>query len=187
MKITGHKEQPASYYDAVYKTVEQKVVPRQKAVAEYIEEHIEFPNILDVGCGCGTFAEAMYYTWEYRGFDFSEEAIKKALQRNVMIPSGDNPYNFWVGDCFDHTNYLPLDYNVIVCGQVLEHVDDLRLLRMFPREVRIICTVPMFDDPAHVRYYESLADVHNRFNDSMRIDQIVQLEKKQIMIVGEKP
>jgi len=178
MKITGNKEQPAEYYDAVYKTVEQKVVPRQEVVCDYIQEYIAHPNILDVGCGCGTFVEAMDYKWTYRGFDFSKEAIKQAKQRD---------YNFWVGDVFDHGNYLPLDYNVIVCGQVLEHVDDLKLLSIFPEKVEIIITVPMFDDPAHVRYYDSCADVYNRFSPYMTVKSVKEIGGNQIMLVGRKP
>lgn len=179
MKITNNKEQDSKYYDKIYSTVPQKVVPRQREVAKHIEFSIEHPNILDVGCGCGTFAEVVNGVfWEYRGFDFSAEAIEQAKKHRG--------FNFWVGDVYNPQNYLPLDYNVIVCGQVLEHVDDLKLISRFPKNVHIICTVPTFNDPAHVRYYDSVGDVYNRFCDSMNIEKVVSICDNQIMMVGMK-
>lgn len=184
MKNTGNDEQGPEYYDGVYRRVFQRVVPREHFVAEHIRalqstNQLDKVSILDVGCGCGTFIEVLEKGWDYRGFDFSTVAVEMAQKK---FPDG----NLQVANVYDSQSYLPVDYNVIVCGQVLEHTDDLKVLEIFPKNVHIIVTVPTFGDPAHIRYYESTQDVSDRFAESLDIQYIQDIGGGQIMFRGIK-
>lgn len=176
MRITGNSEQGAEYYDEVYERVAQNVVPRMYVVREWLT-NLRTPSILDVGCGCGTLSSILPIDWKYRGFDFSEIAIAKATD--------DFPLRkFEVADVYDKASYEPIDYNVIVCGQVLEHTDDLKVLSSFPKGMLVIGSVPSFGDPAHIRYYESVEDVRTRFNEVLIFSECLLFGGNQFIFRG---
>ena len=73
--------------------------------------------------------------FNYTGFDFSNAAK---------------------GDCFHVGNIYeyPLEgYDTYVCLEVLEHVDDIAVLKRIPSGVPVIFSVPSFPDAAHLRTY----------------------------------
>jgi len=180
MKITGITEKGAEYYDDLFNRVPQNIVPRQRVVVNRIQAlNLDKVSILDVGCGCGTFAEAIPKDWNYRGFDFSSVAIAKAKEKY-------SDRKFQVGSVYDPQIYLPVDYNVIVCGQVLEHTDDLKVLELFPKNVHIFVTVPTFSDPSHIRYFENVTDIYNRYSGSLDLQQAEHICTNQILFRGIK-
>jgi len=180
MKITGITEKGAEFYDDLFNRVPQNTVPRQRVVASQIQAlNLDKVSILDVGCGCGTFAGAIPKDWDYRGFDFSSVAIDKAKEK---YPDR----KFQVGSVYDPQIYLPVDYNVIVCGQVLEHTDDLKVLELFPKNVHIFVTVPIFGDPAHIRYFENIADIYERYSGSLDLQHVESICTIQILFSGIK-
>ena len=55
-------------------------------------------------------------------------------------------------------------YQVFVLTEVLEHVtDDLGILSRLPSGGHVIVTVPNFDSAGHVRHFESVDQVIERF------------------------
>ncbi len=133
-------------------------------------------SVLDVGCGVGLLAQAIIEQTHlgYRGFDFSEKAIEKALLRI------DNPSLFRLGDAMDISNYKWLDYNydTIVCTEVLEHVEEDHLVvDCWEKGKLCIFSVPNFDSPSHVRFFGSEKEIINRYADFIQFHQIRRVKK----------
>jgi len=174
------KEQLVEYYDKAY-SGEYKYWnwdPIHWMEISFIENYCDFPSypqILDVGCGVGRFAELLgrmpWKELDYSGFDFSPEAIKQTKER---VP-GIADY-VWVGDAYDRKNYKKFKYNMIVCSEVLEHLDDLRLLENIPKGCPIIGSVPTFGDRAHVRTYD-FPDFIDRFSDLIEVKHVEAIER----------
>ena len=65
-------------------------------------------------------------------------------------------------------NYATTKVNCFICFEVLEHLkDDKKLLSLLPKGTRLIFSVPNYDSPSHVRYFESMSDVFHRYNDEL--------------------
>ena len=74
-------------------------------------------KILEVGCGTGAFAELVLKKgYQYKGFDFSKVAIKKASERT------GTPDLFYQGDALNLSSY-PAAYDILVCTEMLEHIE----------------------------------------------------------------
>lgn len=115
--------------------------------------------ILEVGCGSGQLAQLLVQEGHqpYVGFDFSREAIDMARRR---LPEGE----FVVADARTTDLFESAAYDVAVCTEVLEHVDDDRgLLRRIPPGVRVIATVPTFDSTTHLRFFPEASDAYERY------------------------
>jgi len=152
------------YYDDVYSRYEKYQNSYVNSpyfnlwlkVIEKISE-ISDPSILEVGCGTGQFSHMLLHKGftKYYGFDFSEVAIEYA-QKNVT--------NVFAGDCYDQENYSH-EHNLIVCLEVLEHLeDDMKILEIISTGIRVIFTVPDFDDPAHLRHFTTIEEVTERYS-----------------------
>jgi 2-polyprenyl-3-methyl-5-hydroxy-6-metoxy-1,4-benzoquinol methylase len=113
---------------------------------------------LEIGCGLGDLGQLVIERgYPYRGFDFSPEAIQQCRRR---FPEG----GFRVGDAYEAASYHPQDYNVVIALEVLEHVDDFRVMENIPPGVRIIASVPNYNDVAHLRLYQDpQRDIAERF------------------------
>ncbi len=105
----------------------------QKEIARIVGDQ----SVLDIGCGPGKLAQ---YVKNYSGFDFSEEAVRIAAHPKV-----------WVGTAYDKTNFIGTDY--FVCTEVLEHLDDLKVIENIPAGQKVIFSVPSFDDESHLRMF----------------------------------
>lgn len=133
-------------------------------------------SILEVGCGSGAFAHLVRDRTEiaYRGFDFSEMAIRKADQR--LGSQG----LFFQGDAQNAANYSG-DYDTIVCTEVLEHIeDDLPTIALWPPGVFCVCSVPNYDSETHVRYFQNAERVRARYGSLIEIEGIVVIKKPVI-------
>lgn len=171
MLVTGHAEKGAQYYDDIFSRDynEQTREFLYKQVFDRLQS-LENPRVLEIGCGTGYLARMIIEKdIPYRGFDFSGEAIRKALQ---FSPKG----NFRVADAYRPESYLPVDYNAVVCMEVLEHVDDIMLLKNLPAGVHFIGTVPDFDDIAHLRLYtEPDRDIKQRYAPYLDVREIMDI------------
>lgn len=105
----------------------------QKEIACIVGEH----SVLDIGCGPGALAK---FIPNYSGFDFSEVAVKLANHPRV-----------WVGSAYDKSNFNGADY--YVCTEVLEHLDDFKVISNIPSGQKVIFSVPSFDDESHIRTF----------------------------------
>ncbi len=171
MLVTGHAEKGAEYYDDIFSR-DYNERTRDFLYNRVFEKLLKLkdPRVLEVGCGTGYLARMIIEkNIPYRGFDFSSEAVKKALK---FSPNG----NFQVGDAYLRESYIPVDYNVVICMEVLEHVDDFALLKNLAAGVQFIATVPDFDDIAHVRLYtDPDRDIRQRYAPYMDVQEIMDI------------
>ncbi len=109
---------------------------------------------------------------EYRGFDFSQIAVKNAAQR--LGKSGV----VFVGNALEPEAYSSYDYDCIVCTEVLEHIEqDISAVKLWKPGTFCICTVPNFDYSTHVRFFQNEKEVRERYGGLIAIDLIVRTAK----------
>jgi SAM-dependent methyltransferase len=128
-------------------------------------------SILEVGCGSGFLAEMLMQgsTAAYRGFDFSEVAIRNAGSRT------GRPEVFFLGDARDAQSYAFED-DSIVCTEVLEHIDaDLEVVQNWKAGSWCVCSVPNFDWESHVRFFRSIKEIRERYGDLIAIETVIRV------------
>ena len=146
------------HYDAVY--TNSSDTSRYHALYSYVATLAE-GNVLDIGCGT---APLQNYITNYCGFDFSPVAVKIA----------NNP-NVWVGNAYDKSNYG--DYDTYILTEVLEHLDDLKVLENIPAGKRVILSVASFLDDGHLRVYTE-ETVLDRYETVLDIKTITRFDCK---------
>ena len=94
----------------------------------------------------------------YVGLDFSPKAVDLAKS---LCPQG----KYVVGDATVTTLHEDVTYDVVICTEVLEHVPaDFSVLNRFRAGTRALCTVPNFPYDSHVRHFETIDDVRERYS-----------------------
>lgn len=155
-----HKRSP---YFPLFRSVRQVVALRDS------------PRVLEVGCGSGSMAQYLFdtrTTSAYTGFDFSSVAVEKARQRTGR---GDC---FFVGDATLAATYASLNYDTVICTEVLEHIeDDLAAVAHWKAGSYCICSVPNYDADTHVRHFRSEQDVADRYGSLIQIDRVARRRK----------
>jgi trans-aconitate methyltransferase len=159
-------EVAAGWYDEVYKEFdvyrqpfyESPYYPTWIVIADRLHRY-NARRILDIGCGPGQFAQLLQ-DWgfqQYTGLDFSAQAIEMAKS---LVPA----YEFVVGDARSPDAYRNVEYDALVCTEVLEHVsDDFGVVSCFAPGSRCLCTVPNFPFTSHVRHFASAAAAEERY------------------------
>lgn len=126
-------------------------------------------SILEIGCGPGQFANMLFdngFT-NYIGFDYAAEGVALAKQNN---PERAN--QFVVGDAFQ-TELMEKEYGLVICFEVLEHVqNDLELLQRIRPGTQMLLSVPNFNDPYHVRFFKNEGEVRERYSQVIRISDV---------------
>lgn len=181
-------QQPSNYYDELYSTstryngdfILAGYFPQWAfCVSLLMEFYNNFKNILgnslsllDIGCGPGQFAQLLFQLFHfpskkidftYTGVDFSKTAIEIALKNEF-------PYNFYFfnTDIFKQIEIFNSNnsrFSVITCFEMFEHIEnDTDVFCLFNEGQFFIFSVPMFDDPAHVRFFKTHDEVLNRYN-----------------------
>lgn len=112
-------------------------------------------RVLDVGCGV---AMLQNFIKDYHGFDFSDKAVEIAKNPNV-----------WMGNAYEPKNYG--DYDTYILTEVLEHLDDYKVLKNIPQGKQVIFSVPSFEDESHLRIYTEKI-VHHRYDGILDIKNI---------------
>lgn len=132
-------------------------------------------TVLEAGCGDGHFGSLVLRKHNYQGFDFCSYVVGVAKQRRL---------NVWRGNVYDAENY-DFKYDVFVAMEVLEHVDDLRVLDHVRTGAGVICSMPL-NEPiipgeatGHVRWYKSEAYIRERFADRLIIDEFVKVTSER--------
>jgi len=168
MIITGHPEKEAGYYSDIYRRGYDTggYMPLYRLVMEYLKK-FPSPKVLEIGCGIGDLGRMIIEEgYPYRGFDFSEEAVDQCLK---LCPQG----NFRVGNVYNREDFLPVDYDVVVSLEVLEHVDDLKVMENIPAGARLIASVPDYDDVSHLRLYKDVRqDIVERFRHCLHVVEV---------------
>lgn len=182
------KEQPASYYDAIYSKSKEYEKPWHesrylKVWQRMIQRFDKEKAVHDLGCGVGQTAQMLLNEGfkEYYGVDFSKGAIDKARS---LFPDG-SPTMFRCIDLFNyiqnckHPEFYEPQSQQFFCSETLEHItDDTGLLRLlaerFPGS-RIAISVPTFDDPSHVRVFKSVTEAKGRYKDFIDVDDSSQI------------
>lgn len=93
-----------------------------KALEELINEvPFSSPHILEAGCGEGYVTAFLNYkfgsTSSIEAFDISEKVIEEAKKQN-------NHITFWVGDIYQISPASQNKYDLLVCSEVLEHLEE---------------------------------------------------------------
>jgi SAM-dependent methyltransferase len=131
-------------------------------------------SVLEVGCGTGAFAHLVMERshLQYRGFDFSEVAVRKAIARTNRADA------FFVADATNPQTYADQESDSIVCTEVLEHIEkDRGAMSNWRRGTYCVCSVPNFDADTHVRFFRDAEEVRSRYGDLIRIDGLVRIKK----------
>jgi SAM-dependent methyltransferase len=159
-------EKPSQWYDAAYSNINSYHVHYCQSCYYFswtvIADRIVRANltcVLEIGCGPGQFAALLRDQGirTYTGLDFSPTAIQMAMKN---APE----FTFIVDDAKTSDVYSTSDFDVIVCTEVLEHIEeDLMVVSRFPPGIRCICTVPNFPHDSHVRHFKSADDVKARY------------------------
>jgi hypothetical protein len=132
---------------------------------------IGISELLEVGCGSGVLAEmVMQRGIRYHGFDLSPVGVEKAQRRN-------REGSFRVGDATDPQAY-DVAYDGVLCCEVLEHIDrDLDAIGLWKSGAKVVCSVPNFDYPTHVRLFRNEREVVERYGGLIDIRKIQRFAK----------
>jgi predicted TPR repeat methyltransferase len=146
-------EKGADYYDKLF--AHSSDMSRYEKIHRVVGNWTFKQNCLDIGCGT---AELQNHVQYYHGIDFSAEAVK--IANNKQVTQAD----IYTADLEGFETY-------IIC-EVLEHIDDQKMMARIPKDKNIIISVPSFTDPSHVRTYdeESMKDRLGKF---MSFDEII--------------
>jgi 2-polyprenyl-3-methyl-5-hydroxy-6-metoxy-1,4-benzoquinol methylase len=165
------REQPAEWYDKVYNEAawyrDHYTKSCYYALWSIIVDRIVGSGarrVLDIGCGPGQFASYLYDQGirHYVGLDFSAAAVEMGCRKELG-------FEFVQGDARSSDVYDRVDYDVLVCTEVLEHVEeDLIVVSRFRPGRRCLCTVPNFPWTSHVRHFRSAEEVHERYGPFFR-------------------
>lgn len=151
-KYSRSRVYQASYHDSQYYVLWALIVDRIRR-----DKH---GRVLDIGCGTGQLAAFLFDQGiqEYVGVDFSPTAIAQARK---AAPRG----RFLVDDARRSDVYSAVDHDVLVCTEVLEHIeDDLAVVSNFKPGVRCLLSVPSFPSESHVRHFADVRGVSDRYS-----------------------
>lgn len=179
---TKHKEEPAEYYDSIYKSAYRTGIydtarfgAVYNAVMEYLPESV---NILEVGCGTGELGRRLVIAGhDYEGFDFSPVALEKHSLCTLC--------RVWCGNAYDEDNWLNVPYNTLIAVEVFEHLDDLRILKFVPPGTQVVFSVPDFSSRSHLRTYPNSHAIRKYYKGVLEIThttRIVTQEDKAIFV-----
>jgi glycosyltransferase involved in cell wall biosynthesis len=146
------KEKSSEYYDKLFDNSSD--MSRYYHIYDKISK-MNLGSVLDIGCGV---AMLQNFISDYHGFDFSKKAVEIA-----------NNLNVWVGNAYDIKNYG--NYDTYIATEVLEHLDDIKILGNIPSGKKIIFSVPSFEDESHLRVYTEQL-IKNRYKDILDIKEI---------------
>jgi SAM-dependent methyltransferase len=160
------REESAGFYDALYRSTPVYHEPYQKSFYYFLWSVIVdrirragVKRVLEIGCGPGQLASYLLdgHVEQYVGLDFSPQAIEMARKN---APHG----RFVVGDARDGAIHAEVEHDLVICTEVLEHIeDDLKVVAAFRAGKRCLCSVPSFPYESHVRHFKDAGEVVARY------------------------
>lgn len=155
--------------------------------AAHIIKNLNNPKVIDIGCGPGQFANLLFDfgITNYKGIDYSKEAIKMAKLRNNKYREHFCLDNAYTSDIYSDA------YNVVTLFEVLEHIDDdITLLNNIRKGTLVIFSVPNYISKGHLRCFKSKEELYNRYNDIVKITDVTAFDltetNKIYLIIGVK-
>jgi SAM-dependent methyltransferase len=154
-------EQPASYFDAVYRSSDlykREITPWSGLWERVVEAVGDARSVVDLGCGPGHVAKLLQPLplERYVGLDFSHVAVTQARERQP-----DPRFDFRTADL--RTASIP-DADLYIACEFVEHIEsDLTLLQRVPAGARVVITLPSFPDRSHVRHFATLESALARY------------------------
>ena len=141
-----------SYHDSPYYVLWALIVDRIR--------RDKLRRVLDIGCGTGQLAAFLFDHGieEYVGMDFSPAAIAQARKAAPRA-------RFLVDDARRSDVYSTVAHDVLVCTEVLEHIeDDFAVVSNFKPGVRCLLSVPSYPSESHVRHFADVQAVTERYS-----------------------
>jgi 2-polyprenyl-3-methyl-5-hydroxy-6-metoxy-1,4-benzoquinol methylase len=158
-------EQSAEWYDDAYSNPKTTYHEHYTQSIYYfiwtviVDRTPETASVLEIGCGPGQLAAFLNDRGvaQYKGFDFSSQAIAMAKE---LVPS----LEFHIADALTTDLLDDNDYDLVICTEVLEHIEaDIEVLNRIRPGTRCIITVPNFPYPSHVRHFNNKIEVSDRY------------------------
>ena len=177
-------EQPASYYDEIFRTSQAYALPPDQAPWSFLwmwcaEQIDPDDSVLELGCGPGHLASLLKCR-SYLGIDFSHVAIGQAMRRcpdKAFLCGGLPLLLHWV---------RPWKRCAVIACEFLEHVtDDLRVIELLEHQGRVVATLPKKDSPGHVRWFRGAGEVVDRYRGLLEIEDAIEWPS-HIGIVGRR-
>jgi trans-aconitate methyltransferase len=166
--LAADKAAGPSFYDAAFsKKAKYHVAPERSPYVTLWQQISKLlpagASVLDVGCGTGQLARFLLdrvAISSYRGIDFSPVAVSMA---SALCPEA----TFDLVDIESEQLSQVERVEVCIIAETLEHVQhDVvlleRLRTLCPRSI-VLFSVPSYDSPAHVRFFEGRGDVESRY------------------------
>jgi len=155
-----------------------------KRAKSWIEDN-DIKSIVDFGCGPGHFSSILDPSINYIGCDFSRVAINLARIRNA----GRKNTKFIIGNL---SEYIKVPTDSFYTGfEFFEHVSfDLELMEKLDIGDKLMFSVPNHDSQGHVRFFNSVEDVEERYSRLFELTHIHTIEygykKKIFLYYGER-
>ncbi len=180
------REYGAGFYDRAYREVAEYHVPYNQSRYYFLWTVIvdrtrrdRLRRVLEIGCGPGQLATFLLDQGieEYVGLDFSPQAIEIARSNAPRA-------RFVVDDARTTEVYNEVEYDVIICTEVLEHIEnDLVVLSRFGPGKRCLCSVPNFPEDSHVRHFADAGEVADRYQRFFReLDVMTLLDPRPVPV-----
>ncbi|WP_010521407.1 class I SAM-dependent methyltransferase [Aquimarina agarivorans] len=131
----SHTDAKTSLIDKLYQAV-KKITIKSKTSLLYSITTKSKASVLDIGCGTGSFLEALKNkSWNVIGAEPNQGAKSKAEEKGI--------------DCVSKTNEIGQKFDIITMWHVLEHVPDLEaqfneFKRLLKLNGKIVIAVPNF-------------------------------------------
>lgn len=150
-------------YSLHYSELSEYQIELYKNILDMVKKFPCNADICEIGCGSGQVANMLFdhgYR-NYTGIDFSSVAIRKAQKANQTFKE-----KFVCSDVFSYirTNDFG-NKTLFLCFEVLEHIGkDCELLEMLPSGANIVFSVPSFKSFNHLRTFNTISDIENRYS-----------------------
>ena len=141
--------------------------PRFLATAERIKQN---ERILEIGCGTGQLANRLFDEGKrkYKGYDFSKQAIKVCKGLDLA------PMQFEIGDAYNSDLYA--DYDVFLCCETLEHLQDKAVLRNVEKGKKIVISLPDFPADNHLFHINKTEDLILRYEKEIKFSFVTKVD-----------
>lgn len=180
----SHSETKKGLINSLYHIVRKKTLISKRKLIESVTG-IKSGNILDIGCGTGSFILAMKENgWKVKGLEPDEAARKK----------GEQLYGLQLEPIAEFFQLIPQSFDVITMWHVLEHVHELheyilQLKSLLKPGGNLLIAVPNYTsaDARHYKEFWAAYDVPRHLCHFSPQSMQALIEKHEMKIETMKP